>query len=260
MNTYVENNVNFNILMSLGDTHGDNMKIAPTLLQKYHLDNNKETKGILHVGDFGMGFTKLNGGKTYLKLLNERLKKYNTYLYVIRGNHDDPQYFNDDVFKEENGINDFSNIKLLKDHTLLSLKINGKFKKIYCIGGAYSIDRIQRTVGKSYWLDEKFVLPSLDERNKIGEVDVVITHTRPTGIWPIEKSAISHWIMKDSQLYYDLDWEADDMKTLFNTLKSNNKSFKHFYGHFHSSKVEYDGEFKHQCLNIDELVEVRFDI
>jgi len=98
MNTYIENNVNFNILMSLGDTHGDNMKIAPTLLQKYHLDNNQETKGILHVGDFGMGFTKLNGEKTYLKLLNDRLKKYNTYLYVVRGNHDDPQYFNDDVF------------------------------------------------------------------------------------------------------------------------------------------------------------------
>tara|TARA_R110000868_G_scaffold214309_1_gene464383 strand:- start:238 stop:1020 length:783 start_codon:yes stop_codon:yes gene_type:complete len=260
MNTYTENNINFNIVMVLGDTHGNNMNIAPILLQKYRLNNNKETKCILQVGDFGMGFTKLNGEKIYLKRLNDRLKKYNTYLYVIRGNHDDPQYFNDEVFKEKNGINNFSNIKLLKDHTLLSLKINGDFKKVYCIGGAYSIDRSVRTQGDSYWSDEKFVLPSLDERNKIGEVDVVITHTRPTGVWPLEKLAIQHWIMKDSQLYYDLDWESGDMKTLFDTLKSNNTSFKHFYGHFHSSKVEYLGEFKHQCVGIDELVEVQFDI
>ncbi len=93
----------------------ENMKIAPTLLQKYHLDNDKEVKCILHVGDFGMGFTTLKGGITQLKRLNDRLKKYNTYLYVIRGNHDDPQYYNDEVFKEETGINGFSNVKLLKD-------------------------------------------------------------------------------------------------------------------------------------------------
>ena len=258
MNEYKENNITFDILMVLGDTHGENMKIAPMILQKYHLANDKETKCILHVGDFGMGFISLKGEILQLVRLNERLKKYNTYLYVIRGNHDDPQYFNDDVFKEENGINGFSNIKLLNDHTLLSLDINGESKKVYCIGGAYSVDRSQRTIGKSYWLDEKFVLPSLDERNKIGDVDVVITHTRPTGIWPVEKSSISHWIMKDNQLYYDLDWESNDMKILFDSLKSNNTSFKHYYGHFHNSNVEYFGEYKHECLNIDQLVEIKF--
>ena len=259
MNLIVENNIKFGVLLAIGDTHGENLQIAPHLLMKYGLDSDEETKAILHVGDGGIGFTTVTGQMVELNHLNDRLKKYNTYLYVIRGNHDDPKYFNNQEFKTENGIDDLSNIVLIPDHTKLVLDINGEVKTIYCNGGAVSIDRILRTPGKSYWWDEEFKCPLGPGLAEIGgDIDIVLCHTRPAGQYPFEKTNVQRWLLKDMSLSVDIDREELAMKRLCDSIKEDNPDGVHFIcGHFHFSHTGYDGPHKHQILDIDELIEIR---
>jgi hypothetical protein len=266
MNLVIENKIRFEHLMLLGDTHGNNMQIAPQLLMKYGL-NNKDPKAIVHVGDFGVGFSTYKGDLDKLYILNDRLKKYNTFLYVIRGNHDNPEWFNNPEYMETI-INDevIENVILLPDHTLLMLELEGREEpiKIYCNGGAYSIDRILRTQGKSYWSDESFKQLSGDQLAEIPvDLDIIVTHTRPIGIWPIDKSNIQHWLLKDMALDRDIEEEGTYVRRMFDSIKENQDSFLHFYGHFHKSNkesFEFDGKsYVHQCLDIDELVEVKLE-
>tara|TARA_B110000914_G_C15393246_1_gene413535 strand:- start:29 stop:841 length:813 start_codon:yes stop_codon:yes gene_type:complete len=267
MNLVIENKIKFEHLMVLGDTHGNNMQIAPQLLTKYGLDNAENPKAILHLGDFGIGFSTYKGDLEKLRNLNNRLKNYNTFLYVIRGNHDNPEWFNDTEHIETMLGNEMiENVILLPDHTLLSLEVEGREEpvKIYCNGGAYSIDRIKRTPGKSYWSDEAFKCLSAEKLAEIpNDLDIIITHTRPHGVWPVDKSNIQYWLLEDLSLYRDIEEEAAWMKQMFDSIKEDNDSFLHFYGHFHNSNkesYEFDGKrYIHQCLDIDELVEVRVD-
>lgn len=250
--------------MGLGDTHGHNMAIAPHLLMQYGLDNSDECKAILHVGDFGVGFIKLNGDKLELEKLNNRLSKYNTYLFVIRGNHDDPKFFNDNDFKQENGFNDLSNIKLLNDHTLLTINVNGVDKNVYCNGGAYSIDRSDRIYNINYWVDEPFFITDdqLEELKGV-KIDIILTHTRPAGVFPYVKGGFNEWVLVDHQLYFDLNDEADMLLKMFNAITNSDTNsdtssdIHHLYGHFHTSNTEYSKGVKHQCLGISELIEIK---
>lgn len=260
MNLIIENNIKFDYILGLGDTHGvDKTKIlCPTLLMKFGLDNDKEKKAVLHCGDFGVGFCDNPvAEKLELDHLNNRLKKYNTYLYTIRGNHDAPSYF-DPKFQEEHNLN-FSNIVLVPDHTKLVLEVNGEVKTIYCNGGAYSIDRKVRTPGKSYWFDEPFVCPDGAGLAEIGDdIDIVVTHSRPLGQHPVCKKAIEHWLLEDMTLDECITEEGLLIKRLCDSIKEDNPDGVHFIcGHFHQSHTSYSGNHKHQILDINELIEIR---
>ena len=265
MNLYIENNIQFDHLMFLGDTHGNNQQIAPHLLGATHIPKD-EPKAIIHVGDFGVGFCKTFEGEIQkLYILNNRLKKYNVTLYVVRGNHDDPAFFNK-PYAMNTMVDDeiIENIVFLPDHTLLTLELKGKDQpiKIYCNGGAISIDRTHRTTGRSYWLNEKFNLPTLEQLDEIpNDIDVIVTHTRPLGVMPIGKEPIKHWFLEDSQLEVDLNNETQDMWIMFDSIREKNKlsgkEISHFYGHFHMHLTGKTNHMKHIGLDIDELYEYR---
>ena len=267
MDEVIKNDITFGHLMMLGDTHGNTLQIAPQLLMRYDLNNTEKSKAIVHVGDFGLGFSSIDGDMKALHIANARLKKYNTFLYIIRGNHDDPKWFNNHEYMENTKKDgEIENIILVPDHTILALTIEGREKpvKIYCNGGAYSIDRTLRTEGKSYWADEPFKCLSKSQLDEIpNDLDIIVTHTRPNGVWPTDKSGIEHWLLKDMGLYRDIEEEGSWMKDMFDSIKEKQDSFLHFYGHFHESHkehFEYDNKrFTHQCLDIDELVEVRIE-
>ena len=258
VNSIIENNINFDHIMVLGDTHGSNMTIFPTLMAKFGFDKGNQKIALLHVGDVGVGFTTDHGQMLELQHLNERLKKGGITLFCIRGNHDNPEWFNNQEFKTDNGVDGLTNIVLIPDHTKLVLEVNGEIKTIYCNGGAYSVDRTLRTPGKSYWYDEHFKVPTTEELSKIGDgIDIVLTHTRPIGVWPIDKTNIEYWLLKDMALDRDIEEEGFHMKRLIDSIKEDNPECLHLYGHFHKSNVEYHNGWKHQCLDINELIEIR---
>ena len=249
---YIDNSTNFDILYVLGDTHGENMKIAPHLIG----DDKSLSKCILHCGDFGIGFSSVKGDVAMMERLNTRLKKYNTTMYVVRGNHDDPKWFNSSGTDTEE--HQFPNVILVPDHTILNLTIQDEAKVVYMNGGAISIDRCQRIPGRSYWWNENVTALSAKDLALIPDnLDIVITHTRPQGVFPINKNGIEHWLLKDMALDGDLDIELGVISDIFEAINAKNSEYRHYYGHFHDSYTEcIDGRW-HSLLNICELREVR---
>jgi len=241
-------------LFFLGDTHGDNSLIGGHLMKGKA--ERIESKAIVHVGDFGIGF-----GNTlceeYRKLdkLNTKLIEQNITLYIVRGNHDDPSWFDGKVY-------DNTNIIFVKDHTLLTIKLSDRTKpvKIYCNGGAVSIDRTKGT----YFTDEKFTCPSDTELLDIPtDLDAIVTHSRPLGCYPtMYNEAVMRWCEIDKDLDFDLRKEQLALKRMFESIRERNDSANniiHYFGHFHWSHRERIGDIAHITLAIGEVVEFNYE-
>ena len=219
----------------LGDIHGN----FSTIVNFCRKNISKEPLNLIQVGDFGAGFRK--DFLDDMLYLNDVLNEYNVTLYVIRGNHDDPKFFN--------GNHNWGNLKLLKDYTVLDLE----GKKILLIGGAISIDRGNRIEGSSWWEDEKFILND-DEIKNINNINIVITHTAPNFIHSTEFNGIvKFYIQYDKNLSTELINERNDLTVLYEKLIKNNEINHWFYGHFHSYNTETYNNTTFTLLNVDEF-------
>ena len=138
-------------LVFLGDTHGNN-KLVQDEIDRHKIRNTT----IFHVGDFCAGFTTLDNDDNILRGWDDFLRKRNLTMIVVRGNHDNPSYFE--------GYHMMDNLKLVKDYSVIEVDN----KKVLCVGGAISIDRILSiTINQSnikygnsnrvWWKDEIFV-------------------------------------------------------------------------------------------------------
>ena len=251
---YTQEHRTYQHLVAVGDTHGRNKALAYHLMPEVP---EGDAIAVLHVGDFGVGFKSFIGEYDDLHHLNLKLAKNNVHLYVIRGNHDNPMYFNGDALETRN-CKDFTNIEFIADHTLLSLNINGVIKFIYCYGGAISVDRVNREPTKSYWWNEIVTELTQEELDEIpSKLDIVLTHTRPLGVFPIGKDEIEGWLSRDKCLQHDLDVEALRINKVFDAINKKNECYTHYYGHFHTSNTEFIEGRKHQCLAINEVIEIR---
>lgn len=243
-------------ILYLGDIHC-NFNLVNQYLNLYKIKD----AHIIQVGDFGVGFKPLKRERNVLEILNTSLKKKNVILYAIRGNHDNPKYFENDPFE-------LSNIKLVKDYTVLELE----GKRILCIGGACSIDRnITKTkeqkngnydfvMGQEWFYGEEFKYDDsklVDLRN----INIVVTHTAPDYCNPDNGNGfgafVDRYIKDDPTLGTDLIAERRDMTLAFQTIKMYNDITLHLYGHFHRSDYTTIGGTQHRVLGIGELWEER---
>lgn len=229
-------------ILFCGDIHGD-YDIIPKFLKKYDITNSI----IFQVGDFGIGWD--NEPKEIRKLmnLNQRLFNLNSNLLVIRGNHDDPKYFNNKYH--------YSNLKLLKDYTCIS--ING-FNYLG-IGGAVSIDRVNRKPyktgkGVGWWKDE-IVEYNNEIISDLENIDVVFSHTAPDFVSPFNKSNLNYWILRDDKILDDINHERSIMTKIYDEIIMNNNVSHWYYGHFHFSNKEKFKNTKFQLLNVNEIIE-----
>lgn len=242
------------MILMLGDIHS-NFNYLKTLL------NSKKVTDcyIIQVGDFGAGFTNEVNELNILNDLNKFLNERNIKMYAIRGNHDDPKYF-DGRFK-------FTNLELIPDYTILELEGN----RILCIGGAVSVDRIPRiqkdminarygSSQRNYWYDETIVFNE-DAIKNAKDINILVTHTAPDFCEPNNKLGFGHLVgefaLEDKKLKEDLKTERDLMTKIFDMISDNNKIDRHFYGHFHRSHEQIIVDCKHRLLNINELFEVK---
>lgn len=197
--------------------------------------------------------------------LSGQLTKQNNWLVFIRGNHDNPAYFDGQVVNHERwkAVPDYSVIKAC-GHTIL------------CVGGAISVDRIwrktemygmtvvveddQRLEQSLYWPDEKPVYDQarLEAISEACTVDTVITHTAPSFCEKQTKAGIQDWLAKDEGLRDDLKEERRTMDRVFSFLKENSHPVDQwYYGHFHESwHSEVDGVKYNMlnCLEVKELI------
>jgi predicted phosphodiesterase len=238
------------MILCLGDIHG-NFNFL-----KHQIQTKKITDcTIIQVGDFGIGFTYKENDEQTLNSLNDFLKDVNITMLAIRGNHDNPSFFNGDY--------DLSNLKLLPDYTTLNLEGHN----FLFVGGAVSVDRTERIKENSsnikygsrkrcYW-DKEIFEYNRDITKNLIDIDVVITHTAPDWCYPNNKLGfgkfVEDWAKYDSGLIGDLAFERNQMTNLFLDLYENNKVKDHFYGHFHKSKFETHNGVNHRLLDINEF-------
>lgn len=186
---------------------------------------------LICVGDLGIGFTENlpKEIRTHARI-NEFVSRRNIHMLSIRGNHDDPKFFDD-----RKGI-EYTHFRLLPDyHTEV---INGE--RFLFVGGAISIDRVARTPHPTvrtgaYWPNEKLVFDS----NKIADCDILVTHSAPPWIGPSDKAGISGWEKRDKIAFpkYDLWKECQDERNNIQRLIEISKPKYHYCGHFHESFV-----------------------
>lgn len=225
-------------MIVIGDTHGKWTKLL------YYFTEIKLTNtNFIHVGDFGIGFYPSDFEN--LTYINKYLSSNNNNLYVIRGNHDNPMYFN-------NCKPNYSHIHLLSDWSYHTIEE----KKGLFIGGAISIDRNDRTVNHDYWLNEGVSKPP--ENFLFQEVDFIISHNCPLEINPIMN--FNNDIFKENkELYNDC---LQDRKILSWVWKHIPKAKlqKWCYGHYHWSENTYIDNTHFILLDVFEFKELYFKI
>jgi UDP-2,3-diacylglucosamine pyrophosphatase LpxH len=226
-------------LYFLGDIHADFVWLS------FAIDQNKiKDATIIQVGDFGLGFLKKE--EELLTNLNNVCVLNNVMLYAIRGNHDDPSAFNSG--------NRFSNLKFLKDYTVL--EIYGL--NILFVGGSISIDRLQRAENGNYWKDETFLFDEgiLSKVLKSAMIiDIVVTHSAPLGVYPFDLDPIVVGFLRiDEDLKMDILTDRHDHARFMHYLiELGLKPWFWYYGHFHKSHWQMYNEISFKLLNINEI-------
>lgn len=240
-----------------GDIHGDYEKLVYKCCIQYGM---RDTL-IVVAGDCGFGFHKPGYYEGVYMRLSNRLSKANNWIVFIRGNHDNPAYFDGKQvnYKRWKAVPDYSVLKAC-GHTIL------------CVGGAISIDRgwrmyenrIETGDGKLtpyvYWPDEAPVYDEvkLDAIDRQSAIDVVITHTAPSFCELTSHHFIQEWLDKDKELLDDIKNERKVMDDIYAYLYAHSYPLQYwYYGHFHESWHGEIEEVKYNMLDISELRELR---
>ena len=237
-----------------GDIHGEFNAVIFKLCAQYQMTDTL----LIVAGDCGFGFEKPGYYDIIYNRNSTRLSKSNNWVVMVRGNHDDPAYFNEEKIAHERfrTLPDYSVIKAC-DHNIL------------CVGGAISIDRYNRqkydnrnriSQVASYWTDEVPVYNKalLNEIGKEFKIDTVVTHSAPSFCELFSKDGIADWAEWDPELFVDIDKERHTIDQIFNHLKSNAHPVSHwYYGHFHRSWTSEIEGVLFSMLDIMEFKEVR---
>ena len=243
-------------LIFLGDIHGNFNHL------KWYIKAHKLSDCVIYqVGDFGIGFTSEFNDMNVLGDLNKFLTEFNIQFYTIRGNHDNPKFFDGHL------ENYFTNLHLLADYTVIDIE----GVKILGVGGAVSVDRRPRMREQLmyqeknldrelYWFDEVFVLNE-EKLRTFENIDIVVTHTAPDFCKPNNKLGFGYIVTEfakdDTKLYDDLREERDLLTKMFEIIKEKNKPDYWFYGHFHNSNNENIGGINYCLLGINEIFQYR---
>lgn len=201
-----------------GDIHGEFLPLMFIINQREKLKN----CSVIVAGDIGMGFYKPGYYLDTFKDMEKRLSKNNIQLYLVRGNHDNPFYFN----VTPDNLKNFPHVHLVHDYEVLHIDNHN----ILCVGGASSVDKIYRIAGETWWEGEN-IIPY--DKLVCKNIDVVITHCAPM-FCPPKYERIS-WM--DDEL--DEKSRADRVllgKLYFDLLKKSKPKYW-FYGHYHAHYV-----------------------
>ena len=248
----------------IGDIHGE-FKAISSWISLHDLNDCI----IIFCGDFGLGFSSPQ--KTYQDLIhaNKKAEERNIDIYALRGNHDDPAYYNNP------SINlNLSRFKPLSDYTVIQTPEHN----ILCLGGAVSTDRSYRidcyntsitqymikhrcseqkareNVKLYWWEDEAFVYNEdvLNEIiNTIPNIDVICSHSAPDFCFPETSGRVEYWCEQDPTLKDDLTHERQMLTNVIEFLKINNITPKNwFYGHYHQHHSEDINGTRYTLLNM----------
>lgn len=228
----------------VGDIHGEFRKLVFDITYKYKIKNSV----IIIAGDCGFGFNKPKYYNLIYQKIHKRLDIMNNLILCVRGNHDDPSYFNPtDRF-------DFPKLKLLSDYTVLE----ACSKTILCIGGATSIDKSDRidynnkmwkynSSKRAWWKEERPV--KIGMKHLPNKIDIIVSHESPIQFEPV--------VMRNSDMNYETYLHiCEDREYLGQVFLELHPKYW-FYGHYHKTFSGSFGDTLYRGLDIEEFLQVR---
>ena len=133
----------------IGDIHGD-FQTLQQIVKPF------ENTVFIICGDCGFGFPNTKTDKINKMIeasFKAFLEKRNLYLLFIRGNHDDPKFFNELYDVNPGGYFNYERFIPLPDYSVVTVNKT----VVLCVGGAVSVDRRFRNVNSSYWYEEEMI-------------------------------------------------------------------------------------------------------
>ena len=246
-------------IVVVGDIHGDFNKLIFKCCLRY-----KMTDALIIVaGDCGFGFERSGYYEHVYERNRKRLSAANCWVVMLRGNHDNPAYF------EEPYRIRHERFMTVPDYSVLE----ACGRVMLCVGGAISLDRMIRMNSRYYhendgghplernvyWPDEAPVFDRvrLDEITETYEVDAVITHTAPAVCDRIVKQGLYSLSLDDDRLLGDVEAEREVMDAIRLYLLEHHHPVRDWcYAHFHQSwHYEIDGVL-YNMLDVMEFREV----
>lgn len=217
----------------LGDHHCNYDDLIRALLRR-GLRNCR----LVHVGDGEEGYAHSWDHETPEQLDNAFASLDIEYL-SIRGNHANPHVFDGSV--------NLPNFQLLPDYTRLEL--DGQTWLF--VGGAISINRLDRESGKTWWIEEEMVL----DETRAQPADVLVTHTGPSWLAPPGNAMVDYYAAAEAAigtttLKRELHDEALRLDRLFKLVRPR----QWYIGHHHHSATHHHDECTIRQLDVAELV------
>lgn len=229
-----------------GDIHGEIKRLIHDATHRLKI----KCADILVVGDFGAGFGRPNSMNIRYREIRSVLKANDICLYTIRGNHDDPAFFD--------GQHDYERLHFLPDHKIVVLC----GKRIYPIGGAVSTDidlmdpltrKSRRTINESlikhgsskrvWWQNEAPV--QITERLP-ESADIIVSHEAPLSFAPM--------LERDKHVGESTWQQVVESRQYLNNVLKTVKAPLWFYGHYHRRYEGVVGETVYRGLDIAEMV------
>ncbi len=189
-----------------------------------------------------------------LATLSILLGDFELQAYLIRGNHDNPQFWRDD---REDVNQKFANLTLLAD--VDSLQWQGL--NVLCIGGAISADRLgDRMDQVDCWSTDEQVPMDVAACtqalvDEFGSFDIMLSHTCTHEGEPVcaEKVAfVSRFLPIDEKLENDLKNEALRLSKVFQVSGAPRSIFGHYH---YSSDIDAAGA-NFRALDICEIMNI----
>ena len=239
-----------------GDIHGDFNGLVFKLCVQYELTDTV----LIVAGDCGFGFELEGYYEQIYNSIAKRLRKANNWIVFIRGNHDNPAYFNEQIisYKRWRCVPDYSVIQAC-GHNIL------------CVGGAVSIDRQRRIEDNArrmelghkktscWWPDEAPVYDedAIDFLPAEVQIDTVVSHSAPSFCRLNEHRHLRSWAEGDPTLLDDVTNERKALDQVHKHLLNNDHPVtRWFYGHFHQSWYGMLDGIQYSMLDIMEFKEM----
>ena len=184
-------------------------KLKTSSYLKSALDNSYNDSVIIVSGNCGIGTKNKEYYDDVFTELNKVLDANNCFILFVRGNNDDPSYF-------ENRLIDFEHIKTIPDYSVVALKTYN----CLCIGGSVSFDKEwklsqENQFGKKlFWENEApiFKGEELDAILKKFRISCVVTSTSPSFAYPGTNAfKKSKWLSEDKSI---LNRFSDERKVI----------------------------------------------
>jgi len=208
----------------IGDAHGETTYMRVALRRARELGADLA----IQVGDYGYW----PDAHRYTATIRREAAKLDLTMWVIPGNHDYPGQGR----KTDAGYLAWqTDTPQLDQHCVVArgtvVTIDGT--RVGFMGGAISIDRARRTLGRNYWNEERINDADVERALDNGPVDLWITHDA-VGV----PSVLPEYHWPDVHLHHDLTVATARMRTMFEALRPS----LHVHGHYHvaySAPTEY---------------------